>query len=232
MINSICITFDTDWAPEEAVADAIELINTYKINVTIFATNFYSCLQNLPANIEVGLHPNFNNILKGNGQSFEKVFDELYAIYPKAKGLRSHSLTQSSYILMHAKEKGIVYDSNTYNPNQAKAFVDYNGLLRFTHCWVDLGHILDKKEFVIKEIPLKTESHNIVDFHPIHTFINTDTLSFYNNVKHLTTNATELNKSKNNTNHGIRTLFINLLDDIKQNHIQTKTMYQLYKENL
>jgi len=231
-MKSVCITFDTDWAPEEAVEQVVELVREHQVSATFFATNYYKCLQKLSENIEVALHPNFNNILKGNGEKFEDVFDQLHSMYPLAMGFRSHSLTQSSHILQYAKQKGLCYDSNSFNPNQAKAFVDYSGLLRFTHAWVDLGHLLENKEFSLSEIPIQENADNILDFHPIHVFINTSSSDFYNSVKHLTTNVKELEKQINSDSKGIKTLFVDLLAYIKQNKIETQTLYQLYKASI
>jgi hypothetical protein len=230
MWDKIHITFDTDWAPEEAVLDAIRLIDSYNVSATFFATGNYKCLQNTLNNIEVALHPNFNSVLNGSGENFIYIFDALHNIYPNAKGFRSHSLTQSSHILLHAKEKGMVYDSNLYHPEQGQPYLDYSGLIRFTHVWVDLGHILDENAFEINQLPFQKSKTNIIDFHPIHTFVNTNTTAFYNSVKHLTSNLNELKKQSNNDKKGVRTLFIDLLEFIKLHKIKTQTLYQLYKE--
>ena len=97
-MNSICLTFDIDWAPDEVIENTLELLTEYNLNATIFATHKTDILNNLPENIEIGIHPNFSNIIKA-----EDEIKKLKDIYPQAVSLRSHSKTNSSRISQKEK---------------------------------------------------------------------------------------------------------------------------------
>ena len=97
-MNSICLTFDIDWDSDEVIEGTLDIIFKYGINATIFATHKTKVLNNLPKNIEIGIHPNFSNIIKA-----EDEIKKLKDIYPQAVSLRSHSLTNSSRISQKEK---------------------------------------------------------------------------------------------------------------------------------
>jgi hypothetical protein len=70
-------------------------------------------------NIELGIHPNFNFLLNGDfryGKSVEEVIKYYKDIIPEALSVRSHSMTQSSFILDKFEKYGLLYDCNTFIP--------------------------------------------------------------------------------------------------------------------
>ena len=122
----------------------------------------------------------------------------------------------------------MVYDSNLYHPKQGEPYLDYSGLIRFTHTWVDLGHLLDKFDFDITKIPLSETATNILDFHPIHTYLNTPSTDYYNSIKALTTQAEELKANINKDNRGVQDIVLDLIEYIKTHSIKTQTLFELY----
>ena len=57
--KSLSLTFDIDWAPDFMVEEIINILETYSIKATFFATHDSKVLQklNFSKNYEVGLHP-------------------------------------------------------------------------------------------------------------------------------------------------------------------------------
>ncbi len=227
--SSICLTLDTDWAHEVCIADVLELLNRYNVKATFFATNLpYTCLCET-SSTEVGIHPNFNKILAGDGGSIKDIIDELLGFYPRARGLRSHSLTSSSAILNYSKERGLIYDSNLYNPNQAMSYLDYSGLIRFTLFWSDYGMLMDAIPLTLAGIPFKPQADNILIFHPIHIYLNTPNIPFYHSIKHQVHDYSIIKDFRNTEQRGVRDLFIDLLECCHIHSVSTRTLSNMCK---
>src|ERR1043165_3821686 len=87
--DQLCITLDVDWARDETIYPIVELMKNAKVKATFFVTHESRLLESLDATqFEVGLHPNFNDC----AGDFEGPLRRLKALYPQAKGARSHSL--------------------------------------------------------------------------------------------------------------------------------------------
>jgi hypothetical protein len=229
-MNRIILTFDTDWVNEIAVEYVIDLLDTYGVTGTFFATNHYNCLKNNQKH-EVGIHPNFNNLLNGSSKSTcsKSIINDMLVEYPESIGFRSHSLTQSSIILAEAKNSGLQYDSNIYHPDGGRPYIDFSGLIRFTHNYVDLGHLIEKRPFELSEIYFSDNEMNILDFHPIHIFLNTPSTSYYEGVKIHTKSHEFLRNNINTKEKGVGDLFIELLTFLKSNSIESYPL-KYYRE--
>lgn len=222
----IALTFDTDWVNEIAIEYVVNLLDKYDQRGTFFSTNKYQIFLKKGFKHEIGLHPNFNNLLSKGDSNYEDIINNLHKIYPKAKGFRSHSLTSSSHILNYFKSLSFEYDSNLYNPNPSKPYKDFSGLIRFSHNYVDHGHLIENKELSIENIRLSNSELNVLDFHPIHIFINTPTLEYYKKYKHLT-KSKNIKDVRNNRVKGIGDLFCELLNYLKTNSIKTQTLISI-----
>ena len=225
----VSLTFDTDWVHEDAIKHVVSLLDKYDQKGTFFATNQYNVFKNPTFNHEVGIHPNFNVLLNKGKLSYKRVLDDLCNIYPDSKGIRSHSLTTSSLILDYCYKLGLLYDSNQYHPSGAEVFFDYSNLYRFTHNYVDLGHLINGKELTIENIDFHLKNINIFDFHPIHIFLNTPDLKFYNSIKQFT-NHKDLKQHRNITKRGIGDLFLDLLIFLDNNNIQSRSLINLIEK--
>src|SRR6266542_3007142 len=96
----IAFTSDIDWAPEKLIDFTLGLFEEYKVKATLFATHRSSEIIGCNKNIfETAIHPNFNPLLDGKGGSVDEVLDKILAIYPDAKGVRSHCMLQSFPLL-------------------------------------------------------------------------------------------------------------------------------------
>ena len=229
----LAFTSDIDWAPEEVIADMLSLFEAHRVKCTLFCTHKSKVIDNCNRELfELAIHPNFNPVLEGKGTaSFKAVFDELKNIFPEAKGIRSHSLAQSSHILSYACENGIEYDSNILIPyaNYLKPFNYWYNLVRIPYNFIDDAHWLYGNSFDDPKIDIKDSSIlNVLDFHPIHVFLNSERESTYLSAKQDYHNSEKLLKFRNKSDtKGTRDLLLKLLEDVKKNNLKTYKMIEI-----
>jgi hypothetical protein len=223
-------TLDIDWAPEEIIADTLELFEHYGVKVTLFATHKSEQILNVNKNnVEVGIHPNFNKILfNGDSQKPEKILRELIEVYPDAIGVRSHSLTQSSGLVSLFKSVGLQYESNTLLPYCAsiEPYMCWTGITRIPYNWEDDVHFSYGNEFSSDNLADNCE-YKIYDFHPIHIFLNTDIEETYINAKKHYENLPRLRELVNKTNFGTRNLLLKIISEIQIQNCETLFMRDL-----
>ena len=230
----IAFSLDIDWAPEEVIQDSLELFELYKIKCTLFSTHDSKVIRTSNKDLfEVGIHPNFNNLINGltkEGESATKIIKDLMEIYPEAKGVRSHSMTQSSRLLSLFKENGLEYDSNQFLPYnwEIKPYECWTGIKRIPYNWEDDVHFAYKKKFNFFFNRIFDVNKNFIfDFHPIHIYLNTDSELTYLNAKPFYHNPYELLKKRNNIIEGTRDFLINLFEFINLNKLETKKMIEI-----
>lgn len=225
----ICFTMDIDWAPDEVVASALELFEQAGVKCTIFATHKSGLLQRVPSRLfEVGIHPNFNDLLKGNSQQTSAhIIQELLDIYPDANGIRSHSLTYNSYLLIEFEKLGLRYDANLFLPYQklVSPFKLWNGLFRVSFNWEDDIHSMYGFSFVTSNLDLTQDC--IFNFHPVHIYLNTETMARYQNAKQYYHDPKKLKTMANTTVAGTRNLLLDLLGKVKAVNIPNYTLFEL-----
>jgi len=221
--NSLYLTLDIDWAHDEVLNDTIELVQKYQVSATWFVTHKTPVLERLKENtkFELGIHPNFNFLLQGNhdaGRTAKDVIQRCLAIVPDATAIRSHSMIQSSGLLEIFKECGLTHDANHFIPQhtgiQLKPWLLWNGLVRVPYGWEDDVHILYElgvPQKSPKEIALRKDTGlKVFDFHPIHVFLNTESLDRYERTRPLDQNPKELIKHRYQ-GYGTRNRLIELL---------------------
>ena len=194
------LTFDIDWAHDQVLNDTIEIVQKYQASATWFVTHATTVLERLKANtkFELGIHPNFNFLLQGKhdaGQTARDVIERCLEIVPSAKVVRSHSMTQSSGLLEIFKECGLTHDVNHFVPHhtviELKPWHIWNGLIRIPYSWEDDVHILYESIGVPQESPrdiaMDTSDRGlkVFDFHPMHVFLNTESLERYERTRPL-----------------------------------------------
>ncbi|KFD40772.1 hypothetical protein DK28_0215645 [Peptococcaceae bacterium SCADC1_2_3] len=230
-MDKICITFDIDWVSDELVKYVVNLLEQYQIKATFFATHESALLKSLDsAKYEIGIHPNFNK-----GDDYNKIIEDLKVIYPKAIGVRSHSLFESSHILRLFLDNGLKYDTNTFIPlrKELYPFIRLNKLVRIPYYWEDDAHFSRPKiTFKLSELQLHKRGLKIYNFHPIHIFMNTDSLEHYNKYMSFYHQSDILINFRNHGGEGISTLFLELLEFLDQNMLPTYTCKEIYHEYL
>lgn len=220
--NSTFITIDVDWASDYVLADTLKLLEKEKLFATILLTHHTDLIQeiNSKANLELGIHPNFNFLLEGDlryGKNYEEVIEHHMKIVPNAKVVRSHSVASSTKILECFKKFGLEYDLNLEIPHSSKIalkpYKDWTGLVKVPYFWqenISFGYEWDLKP---KNF-LNNTSLKVFNFHPIHIFLNSDSMKRYQNSKKYLNNMNKLRSHVNHEEYGARNFFIDLVREV------------------
>ncbi len=237
-LESIGLTFDIDWAPEFVISEMVELLKSYEVKATLFCTHSSNVIRDLTDddNFEIALHPNFSNS-SSHGKTEIDVMDYLLKLHPEAKGVRSHSLVQSTPVLELFIEKRMEYDCNLFMFAQSylAPFINWNGLVRIPYYFEDDLYSSYGYPWEIENTDLKSQGLKIFDFHPIHIFLNSNNMNNYNSARKNSdpiteTDEAELSKYKNLVERGTKDFLIDILDLIKNENIATYTLLELVHE--
>jgi len=223
-------TSDIDWAPESVIADTIELFNTYNVKCTLFCTHHSAVIDSIKhdENFELGIHPNFLPVMTQQKGTINEAIEKVLEIVPDAKGVRSHSLVQSTPLFETFKNYGLQYEANTNLPykNDIEPYKLWNGLVKVMHNFEDDVHFMYKHSFNDTRINTFENKLNVFSMHPIHIYLNTDTVQTYNNARVHYQNAGELIKLRNTKTWGTRDMLIGLL---KNHHSSFNTSYTVFE---
>jgi len=207
------LTFDIDWACDDVLAYTIDMVEEAGVYATWFVTHDTPLLERLRENpkFELGIHPNFNNILAGkydpdNGKSAEQVIDKLLSIVPEARSVRSHSLTQSSKLVQLFVEKGLTHDCNYFIPHQTRInlcpWYFWNSIIKVPHFWEDDISFVCNENLDNIEVLTRRKGLKVFDFHPIHVFLNTENKERYETARLYYHSPEVLMKLRNNETFG------------------------------
>lgn len=224
--GQLCITLDLDWAGDEILRPVVEMLREAGAKATFFATHRSDVLAGLDAGqFEVGLHPNFNN----SGGDLVGPTEELKAIYPRARGGRSHSLLNSSHVLQGYLRSGLVYESNLFLPmhESLRPVARIKGLVSIPIYWCDDVHFSRYDSFDLGDLRLETPGLKVLDFHPMHVFMNTSGVTHYESYRRHYQEPERLAEFVNREGRGVGTLFAALLEHLKGSGRRTHTMSEV-----
>ena len=220
------ITIDIDWAHDDVLRDAIELLDETELNVTWFVTHDTPILARLRENpqYDLGIHPNFNWLLAGDtrgGANAVEVVDRMMKIVPDAKCVRSHSMAQSTGLLQIFSDAGLTHDANHFVPASSdvelKPWVLWNGMTRVPYCWEDDIFCIYRERGIAEPDVAGTMAKKglrVFDFHPIHLFLNTESMTRYERTRALHQDPIELVKHRYIGN-GARSWLLELTEGIR-----------------
>ena len=181
--RSLCLTIDIDWAHDAVIADALALVERAGLPCTWFVTHRTPILDAIRAvpDQELGLHPNFNPCFSGEGgEPARDIVLALRDFVPEAVSIRSHSLTQSSRLAALFRELGLTHESNLLLPpwlGPIAPWTNFKGMIEAPVRWEDDVRLADPSfGDPVEHLALNPL---VVDFHPIHLFLNTASLSDY-----------------------------------------------------
>ena len=216
--DQIFLTFDIDWAQDSILHDTIDLVEEAGVAATWYVTHETPALERLRSirNFELGIHPNFNFLLEGdvrNGRNMTEVVERLLTLVPEAKSVRSHSMTQSSGLLVVFEKHGLTHDVNHFIPAHSgirlSPWLIWNGLCKVPYFWEDDVACMHGRKDNMIDLALRP-GLIVFDFHPIHIFLNTEHLDRYERTRHLHNNTEELIKHRYE-GVGTRTRLVELL---------------------
>jgi hypothetical protein len=212
------LTLDLDWAADPVIAHCLDLVEEAGVAATVFVNHDTPLLARMRANsrIELGLYPNFNPLLEGNGGgSAEKVMRELQQIVPEARIVRSHAITQSSRLLDLFLRFGMTHDSNQFVPAHSGIVLRpyrhwKGGLVRVPYCWEDDVHLEYGSPLPVLEVAAGS-GLKVFDFHPIHVALNTESMAHYEATRALHRDWQALRTCASHSPKGVHSLFRALL---------------------
>jgi len=148
-------------------------------------------------------------------------------LVPDSESMRTHSLLQSSPLYQHIqKETNINIDVSLFLPRYPsvtpfQVFLGHRSLWRIPFIWEDDYEMLQKQpNWSLEPILEKTEGIRILNFHPIHIYLNSGNLESYQQLKKSTKSIQSVSKEEAekfvSSGEGTRSLFLNLLDLLQE----------------
>jgi hypothetical protein len=235
---TICLTVDVEWATAAVVADLCRLFDERGLRATFFVTHVG---VTVPGH-ERGLHPNFRRngesyraVRQKYGQEFDALSDErIYAeilaatldFAPEAKGARSHSLQYDSALLQHYPEIGLEFDCTYQMPmvGGLRPFWKEREVVAIPTYYADHFDLISGvTEFELGRLKLDRLGLKVFDFHPNIVFLNANNEAQYHATKPFYRDSERLLEARWQ-GRGIRTLLLQLLDEIATRRLPTATV--------
>lgn len=218
------IEIDVDWAHDDVIDDTVELISDYGVETTWFATHKSAAIDNIrnDALFEIGIHPNFMQLLRGDsslGASYGEVIDRLFDVYPEARCSKGHALVDSSAIISHLSSVGITHDNTMFIDapvmHPLAPWRLWTGMVRAPLCWEDDYACVSTYKDTFAKLLEPGPGLKIFGFHPLHIYLNTESLDRYEQAKEYSSDPERL-KDMRYEGVGTRTRFIKLLEIISE----------------
>lgn len=237
----LCITFDMDWASDDAIKYTYGLIERYDLKSTFFITHKSKFIDSLieKNNIDIGLHPNFLE-KSSHGKDIVGIIDYCLKLYPEAISFRCHKYFENNDITEILYNKGFKYDSNLCtNLDLIDPFVHRSGLIRFPIYLEDGAYLLHKNNLKFKEVKYSLFNTNglyIINIHPMHLIINTPDFSYMRKIKNNISQDAWNNLKTYELEHlsfrgwGIRTFIMELFEFIKKENLPVLTLREVYEK--
>ena len=220
--GNVAISIDVEWAHPEVLADAVRMLDERGILATFFCTH---------DGIDVGgheraLHPNFrrsgNTMVEADAATMDDrafyafIVSATRTFCPEAVGVRSHSLLTDSNLLPIYRDAGLEYDSSymlPLAPGLAPAWRG-SGILEIPIYYMDHWDLSERATgFGLSGLRLEQPGLKVLTFHPNLIFLNaaserdaTGSKAHYNDPDWLLAHR--------HTGRGVRSLFIEVLDDV------------------
>ena len=218
--SPVCLTLDLDWAPDHVLQDTRLLLQQVGLPATIFATHQSPAVTTLLALVgcETGVHPNFLG-----GADEDAVLTRLLTAFPTAAGVRSHELYFNSRLLPLFQRKGVRYFSNDlmFLHSGLQPYYDWSGLVRLPLYWEDDVHCLYfDGRFDCAALQLDRPGLKVLNFHPVHLFLNTREIADYQAAKPALADPAAA-RAFRREGLGIRTLFLDLVGRLHPAQMRT-----------
>lgn len=218
------LAFDTDWVPQFIMDFIFQRLVHYGVTATFFCSSPYVFPEG--SLHERAVHPNFMAD-STQGKTPEEVLANLKAMYPNARGSRSHRLYWHAGLRSHLLQAGIQYNATAFTPLQPSLSPWlFKGLWHFPIWWSDGLHMdqfpLDKFD------PPSNQAFGlkICVFHPIHIWLNSQSpeqakLRLAGINLPFATQDELVRLRESNTKEGIETVFEDFLQQAAKKPSQT-----------
>lgn len=183
-----CLTSDTDWASEFAIARLLGFAAAHAIRPTVFVTHRSAALRAArdAGAVELGIHPNF---LPGSshGADVDSVIAHSFDLVPNARLWRSHAFVDGTHVALKLHAAGIRVDSNLclYLQPDLVPLMHWVGIKRFPVFWEDdvHWHRGGAWSFASYRDAFFSPGLKIVNVHPFLFALNVPDDRFYQSVK-------------------------------------------------
>jgi hypothetical protein len=180
-MDEVMLTFDVDWAPDFVINFVAEELVSAGVAATWLITHESPAIASLrehPELFELGVHPNF---LPGSthGEDVPSVFHHCMELVPDATTMRTHSLVQSSEILIGALERTTVRCDlslllhRTPGLRPTDFYWEGRRLVRIPTYWEDYDEFeMPEPDFSLSNLLTDEPGLKLLNFHPIHVYLN------------------------------------------------------------
>lgn len=236
--KKIYLTFDMDWACDEVMDFLYNLLEEHDLSATVNITNYFGCIDKYKKNtkINLGIHPNFNilidGIMSGGGVNDKRgIIEQCKHTVPNAVVVRSHSLFSSTPVTKAFYDCGIRYELNCYiEPSKGICIYPwfFQGVLQIPFFYEDDIFLMTKNEnkpaFYLDH---SIKMHRVFNFHPIHLFLNSESLGRYDRIRENYHNFSILKKNVNYDSYGTLDFFKELVEIAKEKEYQFETITEI-----
>ncbi len=222
---TVVFTMDTDWADEEMLAWAQALFRKNGLPLTIFATQPYDLMAQADDHTEFGVHPNFFAT-----QDHRGLWRKMRRQFPRATGFRCHGLFEYAGLLTMAAEAGFTYDSNLlmFGCDRIRPFQHPSGLVRVPMFWEDDDHFNLGRPWDATVLGLARPGLKVINFHPIHLWLNTVDSAQYDYVKANGFSRGALEEARcRDKNRGTRVLAEQMIETVTHKRLKTMLLKEV-----
>lgn len=219
----ILFTIDVDWAPDELVDYTLGLFAENGINCTVFMTHVGS--SDLGDSLfELGLHPNIRSLSEA-----EEKIATLKTSFPQAVGVRNHGVFSSFYLYEIYRKYDLTIESNyiTFLSKYCTPSLIIHDIIQAPIFFMDDIFLRISGDFSLfspcgefAKLLVDDSFLFVFDFHPIHVYLNTDSIDRYEKAKK-NYHDVRLLKNFRNNEYGVRTVLSDLFSLVKNNGLET-----------
>ena len=188
----VLITIDIDWAPDSVVDAVAAVLVEHRVRATWFVTHAGASVERLREHeglFELGSHPNFTTG-STHGEEPVEVLRHCAELVPGARAMRTHGLHQSSGLLTLAQQEiGVEIDASLFLPHTPglapiDLWTDAGRLIRVPYLWEDDAELFRPAPiWRLEPLLALGDGLKVLDFHPIHVFLNSSSLAPYRALK-------------------------------------------------
>lgn len=207
--DEVVVTVDTEWCPDPVIADTVDLLDDHGVSATLFSTHD----DGVDADgHERALHPNF----LADDTTEVEALDTVARAYPDATGLRSHGMYVHSPLRAEYEAYGIGYESNyaAYLVDALEPFWMFGEAVQFPVYFMDdtwLRLRADPDALPSVDELLCGPGLRVLDFHPVHVYLNTPDIDYYRARKDAYHDPDRLREERYE-GLGVRDLFVEVLE--------------------
>lgn len=216
--DDVVVTVDTEWCPDTVIADTVDLLDAHDVPATLFSTH----ADGIDAGRhERALHPNFLAADTGEAEAL----DAVATAYPAATGLRAHNMYVHSPLRSHYGEYDLWYESNyaAYLVDDLEPFWMFGEVVQLPVYFMDDTWLRlrdDPEALPSVDVLLTGPGLRVLDFHPIHVYLNTPDIDYYRAHKDRYDDPDRLADARYD-GLGVRDLFVAVLDRLADREVRT-----------